>query len=99
MIDRERVIANLTNCQKCLCDECDLEHASHYIWDCEANYQLINNALELLKEQKTTFMKDGHHIMCKSCGAYWCDRDREGDLYPQNFCPNCGKAAEWELNI
>lgn len=50
--------------------------------------------LDMLKEQETTFMKDGHHIMCKSCGAYWCDRDREGDQYPQNFCPNCGKAVK-----
>lgn len=53
-------------------------------------------ALSLLKEQETTFEKDGHHIMCKSCGAYWCDRDREGDQYPRNFCPNCGKAVKRE---
>ena len=56
--------------------------------------------LALLKKQETTFEKDGHHIMCKSCGAYFCDRDREGDQYPQNFCPNCGKSVKWnEANL
>lgn len=52
MIDREKVIANLTRCQHCLCNECDLEHASHYVWDCEVQDQLINDALELLKTQE-----------------------------------------------
>lgn len=51
-------------------------------------------AVSMLKEQETTFIKDGHHIMCKSCGAYWCGTDREGDRYPQNFCPNCGRAVK-----
>lgn len=36
------------------------------------------------------WIRDGHHIRCKKCGAYFCDTDREGDSYPQDFCPNCG---------
>ena len=36
------------------------------------------------------WIRDGHHIRCKKCGTYFCDTDREGDPYPQNFCPNCG---------
>ena len=55
---------------------------------------IASDALELLKEQKTTFEKDGHHIRCTSCGNYWCDTDNEGDLFPHNYCPHCGKAGE-----
>lgn len=36
------------------------------------------------------WIRDGHHIRCKECGTYFCDTDREGDPYPQNFCPHCG---------
>jgi hypothetical protein len=55
-----------------------------------------DDALKLLKEQETTFEKDGHHIRCTSCGNYWCDTDREGDLFPHNYCPYCGRAVKWE---
>ena len=37
------------------------------------------------------WIKDGHHIRCKECGVYFCIEDREGNAYPQNFCPNCGR--------
>ena len=36
------------------------------------------------------WVRDGHHIKCNLCGTYFCDTDREGDPYPQDFCPNCG---------
>ena len=39
---------------------------------------------------KGEWIKDGHHIRCKNCGVCICDKDREDDTYPQNFCPNCG---------
>lgn len=39
---------------------------------------------------KGNYEQDGHHIRCTVCGGYWCQTDREGDEYPQNFCPNCG---------
>lgn len=42
------------------------------------------------KRPQGEWIKDGHHIRCKNCGIYICDKDREGDTYPQNFCPNCG---------
>jgi len=57
---------------------------------------LHDDALSLLKEQETTFEKDGHHIRCTSCGNYWCDTDREGNLFPHNYCPECGRAVKWE---
>lgn len=53
--------------------------------------QAINSAIDLLKEQETIFEKDGHHIRCISCGNYWCDTDREGDPFPYNYCPECGR--------
>ena len=49
---------------------------------------------ELPKEQETIFLRDGHHIRCMHCGEYWCDSDREGNPFPMNFCPHCGKAAK-----
>lgn len=36
------------------------------------------------------WVRDGHHIKCNLCGTYFCDTDREGDPYPQDFCPHCG---------
>ena len=33
---------------------------------------------------------DGHHRRCNRCGTYFCNTDREGDIIPNNFCPNCG---------
>ena len=36
------------------------------------------------------WIRDGHHIRCSECSEYICDKDREGDTIPQNFCPNCG---------
>ena len=34
--------------------------------------------------------RDGHHIRCSLCGMLMCDKDREGDPIPSNFCPGCG---------
>ena len=51
-------------------------------------------AEELLKEQETTLERDGHHIRCLNCGEYWCDNDREGNPFPMNFCPNCGRSVK-----
>lgn len=51
-------------------------------------------AIHTLNEQETVFVKDGHHIRCMHCGEYWCDTDSEGNPFPMNFCPNCGKARK-----
>lgn len=56
----------------------------------------IDEIMVLLKEQETIFLKDGHHVRCTNCGEYWCDSDREGNPFPMDFCPHCGKAAKWE---
>ena len=39
---------------------------------------------------KGKWIIDGHHIKCNRCENTMCSRDREGDLIPRNFCPNCG---------
>ena len=54
----------------------------------------ITMAIVLLKEQETAFEKDGHHIRCTSCSNYWCDTDREGNLFPHNYCPYCGRKVK-----
>lgn len=42
------------------------------------------------------WIKDGHHITCDQCGQSMCDKDREGNTIPQNFCPNCGVRMDGE---
>lgn len=59
-------------------------------------YSSVVELLAVLKEQETKFEKDGHHIRCISCGNYWCDTDSEGNLFPHNYCPHCGKVVKWE---
>ena len=40
--------------------------------------------------KKGEWIIDGHHIICNRCKNSMCDRDREGDLIPKNYCSNCG---------
>ena len=40
------------------------------------------------------WIRDGHHIRCDKCYSAMCYMDREGDVIPQNFCPNCGAKME-----
>ena len=56
------------------------------------NYKSILNGLPTIQpDQKNgKWVKDGHHIQCNQCGINICDKDREGDVLPKNFCPNCG---------
>lgn len=86
-------LPRLSASRKDCANGCDVCRGMHQTDD-YCDLDMLQNVLALLKEQETTFEKDGHHITCKSCGAYWCDRDREGDRYPQNFCPNCGKVVK-----
>ena len=58
-------------------------------------YSSVIELLAVLKEQETTLEKDGHHIRCLNCGEYWCDNDREGNPFPMNFCPNCGRSVKF----
>lgn len=40
------------------------------------------------------WIHDGHHLECPKCGASFCDRDREGDIFPRDYCPACGTKLE-----
>lgn len=90
MPDMEKVIKGLEHCSEDGCDGCPYEP------DClmADGFELARDALELLKEQETIFEKDGHHIRCAHCNSYWCSTDREGNAFPTNYCPECGKAVK-----
>ena len=92
MIDREKVIQELNDSLKNL--HCGFVDCVGDVY--AVSEETIKNIIDLLKEQKTTFKKDGHHIRCLRCGEYWCDKDKEGNPFPMNFCPNCGKQVKWE---
>ena len=53
-------------------------------------YEEIMQPLNEEVRKEGHWIRDGHHIRCSECSEYICDKDREGDTIPQNFCPNCG---------
>ena len=56
-------------------------------------YKAIRELITILPSEKAKtgeWIIDGHHIKCNRCENIMCSRDREGDLIPRNFCPNCG---------
>ena len=72
-----------------------------YSWQIDADGQehdgvtlqsIINKMPTINPESrnKGKWIIDGHHIKCNRCENIMCSRDREGDLIPRNFCPNCG---------
>jgi len=101
MPNREKVIKGLKLCatgSECTGRDCPYWHnvLDDAIKGCDCTTELVRDALALLKDQETTFEKDGHHIRCTSCGNYWCDTDREGNLFPHNYCPECGREVKWD---
>lgn len=78
------------------CGDCKLGCYGQGAFYCEENLgyeqciDRLQDALYAVDRLQGEWIRDGHHIRCKKCGAYFCDTDREGDAYPQNFCPNCG---------
>ena len=95
MIDREKVIKGITHHKLGQCDMSG-KICPYWVEDDHCSKKMLEDVLALLKKQKTTFEKDGHHIRCTNCGNYWCDTDREGNLFPHNYCPECGRAVKWE---
>ena len=54
----------------------------------KCEYRYLSEQIEPRKKGK--WIIDGHHIICNRCKNSMCDRDREGDLIPKNYCPDCG---------
>jgi len=63
MTDREKIAEKLEKCERCECDNCTENGASHIPWDCPAYDNLIENAIALLKEREpiTGETSDGYH--------------------------------------
>lgn len=65
-----------------------------YADGCQREYLM---PLPTVEERKEGYwIRDGHHIRCSECSEYICDKDREGDTIPQNYCPNCGARIKGE---
>lgn len=91
MINREKIIKGLNYCihtDGVECPNCP------YWQDDDCVESLHTDALALLKEQETIFLKNGHHVRCMHCGEYWCYTDREGNSFPINCCPYCGRPVK-----
>lgn len=61
-------------------------------WHDAAITNRLNNLppVDAVLVRRGRWERDGHHIRCDKCGMSMCDKDREGDAIPRNFCPNCG---------
>ena len=88
MADREKVVHALRVHKIADCDDCP------YYKDKHCNEHLIDDALELLKEQEPvkptrTLSPEGN--WWEDCGA--CDTVL---LKWYTYCPNCGRKVKWD---
>lgn len=88
MPDTDKVIKDLTRCQRCECDNCTLEDKSGYPWDCTARENLIDYAIAKLKELEATKPKTGHWIFESSYYEAW-----------SHTCSECGKRMTTAINM
>lgn len=45
---------------------------------------------DVVERKRGKWIIDGHHRRCSECLEYFCIKDREDNVIPHNFCPNCG---------
>lgn len=87
MLYRERIIKDLEICttRPCYCTGCS------YIQDCALDsQQLMEDALELLKEKEPVCTEYDRSIVLFSC------RDCKTQLlYGQRYCHMCGRKIKW----
>lgn len=90
MIDRFDLWARMVYCDQINCDECKLEEASGYPWDCTARENLFSEATKALAavhpNERWQFV-NGKLTRVLYCGV--CDRRVEA-----NYCPYCGTRVE-----
>lgn len=60
----------------------------------DAIQEYIKDGYILAEPKVGKWIRDGHHIRCNKCYSAMCYMDREGDVIPQNYCPNCGAKME-----
>lgn len=53
-------------------------------------FAVVIEDLPSMDRPQGEWIKDGHHMRCNQCGVCFCNKDREGDEFPQDFCPSCG---------
>lgn len=95
MPDREKVIKELEECLSASCRGFrprELCPYTDYEWD------IMRDALAMLKEQETSDTRENRIFHCAECG-YGIDDifiNDEGK-YPilPIYCPNCGRSVKW----
>lgn len=99
MIDREKVIDAIENCiafEKC--KDCPWEECEEMgIPRVKLPRSLIENALELLKEQEPKTVKIKKNVYNHE--FYYCprcDRGFEDFFRKPMFCDKCGQAVKWD---
>ena len=65
-----------------------IDHVPEWVYDILLNS--LDKVPSAQPRKKGKWIIEGHHILCNRCENIMCSRDREGDLIPRNFCPNCG---------
>ena len=97
MTDRKKVIKGLVYCiGHHLCFSCGYYDPNNV----RCQKDLMRDALELLKEQKTVEPKlvGVNTWTCGECGALlgWEEFAQSGlELIKYKFCPECGRAVKW----
>lgn len=106
-MDREKVIKGLELCEISYDNRCYEKECPYYGQECTVNsipYELMRDALELLKEQEAVAPVMVPHSLgiaynCGSCGTEIAViRDTVSADYARNsvrYCQRCGKAVKW----
>lgn len=88
-IDRKEILRSWQNvCIGISCSKCQFHYDDAMNEECLLERWV--HSLPSAERKNGKWVKDGHHIQCNQCGISICDKDREGDVLPKNFCPNCG---------
>ena len=96
MPDREKVIKGLELCSNILgCINTTNTDCPYALGEGACRYQdLLTDALALLREQETTWVKEEdrtNHYHCEMCGYVTGIIARM-----HKFCPECGRKVMWE---
>lgn len=89
LVDRKEILRSWQNvCIGISCSKCQFHYDDAMNEECLLERWV--HSLPSAERNKGEWIQDGHHIQCNQCGISICDKDREGDVLPKKFCPNCG---------